>query len=114
MFSSDMNLVLALGAGVCIGYLAAHIRKPKPAETENSKGRTRDRYAFSQLIGEEYKMVLVVRNDLHMGKGKACAQCAHGATGAYRKLVEEQNHEVIERWFDSAQKKVVLKVRHRK
>ena len=28
---------------------------------------------------EEYKMVLVIRNDLKMGKGKACAQCSHAA-----------------------------------
>lgn len=27
----------------------------------------------------QYKMVLVVRNDLKMGKGKACAQCSHAS-----------------------------------
>lgn len=27
----------------------------------------------------EYKLVLIVRNDLKMGKGKACAQCSHAA-----------------------------------
>ena len=31
------------------------------------------------------KMVLVVRTDLKMGKGKACAQCAHAAVAAFKK-----------------------------
>ena len=30
------------------------------------------------------KMALVVRTDLGMGKGKACAQCAHAAVACYK------------------------------
>ena len=30
------------------------------------------------------KMVLVVRTDIGMGKGKACAQCAHAAVSCYK------------------------------
>ena len=30
------------------------------------------------------KMVLVVRTDIGMGKGKACAQCAHAAVACYK------------------------------
>ena len=30
------------------------------------------------------KMVLVVRTDIGMGKGKACAQCAHTAVACYK------------------------------
>ena len=33
------------------------------------------------LPDEEYKMVLCVRMDLKMGKGKMCAQCGHAAVG---------------------------------
>lgn len=32
----------------------------------------------------EYKMVLLVRMDLKMGKGKVASQCAHAAVGAYQ------------------------------
>lgn len=37
---------------------------------------------------EECKMVLCVRNDLGMGKGKIAAQCCHAALGAYRRARE--------------------------
>ncbi|KAJ3278726.1 Peptidyl-tRNA hydrolase protein 2, mitochondrial, partial [Rhizoclosmatium sp. JEL0117] len=34
----------------------------------------------------EWKMVLLVRTDLDMGKGKAAAQCCHATLAAYRKI----------------------------
>jgi pyroglutamyl-peptidase len=33
---------------------------------------------------DEYKMVLVARNDLSMGKGKLAAQCCHACLGSYK------------------------------
>lgn len=33
---------------------------------------------------QDMKMMLVVRNELKMGKGKAAAQCAHATLGAYK------------------------------
>ena len=103
----NMNLVIALGAGVCIGFLAAHIRK----STTNKAVRRKDRIPRASSEDGDYKMVLVVRNDLHMGKGKAAAQCAHGATSSYHSLIEQQEYGVIETWMDCGQKKVVVKVR---
>ena len=35
---------------------------------------------------EEMKMVLVVRQDLKMGKGKAAAQCCHATLAAYKSV----------------------------
>ena len=105
--SRNMNLVIALGAGVCIGFLAAHIRK----STTNRVVRSKDKIPRADDTHGDYKMVLVVRNDLHMGKGKAAAQCAHGATSSYHSLVQQQEYGVIETWMDCGQKKVVVKVR---
>lgn len=52
------------------------------------------------------KQVMVVRNDLKMGKGKIAAQCCHGSLGAYKKT----NHDKIRKWENEAYAKVVCKV----
>ena len=55
------------------------------------------------------KMVLVVRTDLKMGKGKAAAQCSHAAVGAY-KLAKKNAKEVLRTWERKGQPKIVTKV----
>ncbi|XP_038670585.1 peptidyl-tRNA hydrolase 2, mitochondrial isoform X1 [Scyliorhinus canicula] len=58
--------------------------------------------------GGDYKMVLVVRNDLKMGKGKVAAQCSHAAVSAYRQ-VQKRNPEMLKQWEYCGQPKVVVK-----
>lgn len=57
----------------------------------------------------DYKMVLVVRNDLKMGKGKIGAQCGHAAVGAYQKAME-RNPASVRRWEDSGCAKICVRV----
>jgi peptidyl-tRNA hydrolase len=38
-------------------------------------------------------MIFVVNGSLKMGKGKICAQVAHGVTGAYLKIEEEAKYD---------------------
>jgi PTH2 family peptidyl-tRNA hydrolase len=54
-------------------------------------------------------MVLCVRTDLQMTKGKIAAQCGHASLGMYMKL---QNREptLLQNWFASGQPKIALKV----
>ncbi|ETW04466.1 peptidyl-tRNA hydrolase [Aphanomyces invadans] len=61
------------------------------------------------LHWEPHKMVLVVRNDLKMGKGKVAAQCGHATLGAYKRAVKRTPH-AIECWETLGQAKVALKV----
>merc|ERR1712179_848234 len=58
---------------------------------------------------EDCKMVLVVRNDLKMGKGKAAAQCSHAAVGAY-KIAKKSSASVLRAWEKCGQPKIVTKV----
>uniref|UniRef100_UPI00358E4954 peptidyl-tRNA hydrolase 2, mitochondrial isoform X2 n=1 Tax=Myxine glutinosa TaxID=7769 RepID=UPI00358E4954 len=58
--------------------------------------------------GGEEKLVLVVRSDLGMGKGKVAAQCAHAAVSAYKRVVQS-NAEGLRRWECSGQSTVVLR-----
>ncbi|XP_068600943.1 peptidyl-tRNA hydrolase 2, mitochondrial [Brachionichthys hirsutus] len=64
----------------------------------------------ASVMGEvgEFKMILVVRNDLKMGKGKVAAQCAHAAVSAY-KQVQRRNPELLRQWEYCGQPKVVVK-----
>lgn len=57
----------------------------------------------------DYKMVLVVRNDLKMGKGKIGAQCGHASVGAYQTGMKK-NKAVMRRWENSGCAKICLKV----
>ncbi|XP_037949521.1 probable peptidyl-tRNA hydrolase 2 [Teleopsis dalmanni] len=60
-------------------------------------------------FGGNYKMVLVVRNDLKMGKGKVAAQCGHGAVGAYQKAIVT-SPRLVQAWENTGCAKIALKV----
>ncbi|GFS46907.1 peptidyl-tRNA hydrolase 2, mitochondrial [Nephila pilipes] len=57
---------------------------------------------------QEYKLVLVVRDDLRMGQGKIAAQCSHASVMAYKNAVL-YNPETARLWEAYAQAKVVLR-----
>lgn len=68
-------------------------------------------HAFSlQLRSTEdnYKMVLVVRTDLGMSKGKIAAQCSHAAVGAFEKA-QKRDPEALKIWQCDGQAKVAVK-----
>ena len=63
---------------------------------------------------QEYKMVIVVRNDLKMSIGKTAAQVAHAALGAYKKSMNK-NILLVNNWENlSGQAKIVLQVNSEK
>ncbi|XP_053946376.1 probable peptidyl-tRNA hydrolase 2 isoform X1 [Anastrepha ludens] len=64
---------------------------------------------FFANFSNNYKMVLVVRNDLKMGKGKIGAQCGHGAVGAYQKAVR-RTPRLVRAWESAGCAKIALRV----
>uniref|UniRef100_A0A034V536 peptidyl-tRNA hydrolase n=1 Tax=Bactrocera dorsalis TaxID=27457 RepID=A0A034V536_BACDO len=64
---------------------------------------------FFASFSNNYKMVLVVRNDLKMGKGKIGAQCGHGAVGAYQKAIQ-RNPRLVRAWENTGCAKIALRV----
>jgi len=58
---------------------------------------------------EEFKMVIVVRNDLKMGKGKIAAQVAHASVNCAFSSKKSKPAK-FSKWYDNGQRKVVLKV----
>ncbi|KAK9469210.1 peptidyl-tRNA hydrolase PTH2-domain-containing protein [Lipomyces arxii] len=58
----------------------------------------------------EYKMILVVRTDLGMTKGKAAAQCAHAAVGCYKKS-SRAHPNMLRFWERRGQPKITVQVK---
>ncbi|RWR72133.1 peptidyl-tRNA hydrolase 2, mitochondrial [Cinnamomum micranthum f. kanehirae] len=124
---------LLLGAGcLALGYLIATRRltrrslspPPPPSALDDSsdgqgqmmmmmkkKKQQQEPLEIEKLaeILEDFKMVLVVRNDLKMGKGKIAAQCSHATLGLYKKLLHRAP-KALNRWEMCGQVKVVLKI----
>jgi PTH2 family peptidyl-tRNA hydrolase len=63
----------------------------------------------ASLLPTENKMVLVVRNDLGMGKGKIGAQCGHATLGAYKRAVK-RTPSAVASWSRWGQAKICVKV----
>ncbi|XP_075417619.1 peptidyl-tRNA hydrolase 2, mitochondrial [Tenrec ecaudatus] len=103
-----LSLAVGVACGMCLGW-CLRVRFgmiPKSSVRETDK-ETRTE---ASILGEggEYKMILVVRNDLKMGKGKVAAQCSHAAVSAY-KQIQRRNPELLKEWDYCGQPKVVVK-----
>lgn len=59
-------------------------------------------------VSLDNKMVLVVRTDLNMSKGKVAAQCAHAAVACYKKALKK-TPVFVKQWEMFGQAKVTLK-----
>ncbi|XP_043803565.1 peptidyl-tRNA hydrolase 2, mitochondrial-like [Apis laboriosa] len=60
---------------------------------------------------EQYKMVLVVRSDIFMGKGKTAAQCAHAAVECCHQIsLNTKYQQMYKSWLLQGQSKIVLKI----
>ncbi|XP_041864993.1 peptidyl-tRNA hydrolase 2, mitochondrial [Melanotaenia boesemani] len=101
-----LGVVAGLGCGVFLGW---HLRG-RFGSASKSLMTAMGNSSEASVIGEggEFKMILVVRNDLKMGKGKVAAQCSHAAVSAYRQ-VQRRNPELLKQWEYCGQPKVVVK-----
>ena len=103
-----VGILAGVGCGLCLGW---HFRarfgnssRAVISAVGNGTGNE------TSVMGEsgEFKMILVVRSDLKMGKGKVAAQCSHAAVSAY-KQVQRRNPELLKQWEYCGQPKVVVK-----
>lgn len=67
-----------------------------------------DMNAVKAALLEECKLVLIVRTDLKMDKGKIAAQCSHATLACYKAL-HSGNPSLLRKWERSGQAKVALK-----
>ncbi|XP_012229245.1 peptidyl-tRNA hydrolase 2, mitochondrial [Linepithema humile] len=61
--------------------------------------------------GKNCKMVIAVRSDIRMGKGKIGAQCAHAALECCRQtLNNEKKQQMFHSWLQIGQPKIVVAI----
>lgn len=101
-----LGVAVGLGCGFALGWhLQARFSPTSKTLMAAMDNSTRE----ASILGEgEFKMILVVRNDLKMGKGKVAAQCSHAAVSAY-KQVQARNPSLLKQWEYCGQPKVVVK-----
>ena len=58
---------------------------------------------------DEVKMVIAVRKDLDLGKGKIAAQVAHAAVACALKA-EKKEKKICRKWMEGGQKKIVVRL----
>lgn len=92
------TLVAGMMCGLAVNMFNRHFPRPSAKALSLS----------SFLIPGNSKMVLIVRTDLGMQKGKAAAQCAHAALACYKKAMKSCP-EALAAWEKTGQAKVCLK-----
>jgi PTH2 family peptidyl-tRNA hydrolase len=108
---SSVALAFGLGYAVCAvfqrwsrGTVPAALHKQKDSDFSDSED-----LRAGDGVSDDLKMVLVVRNDLKMTKGKAAAQCCHACLGAYERA-KVALPSVVKSWSAEGQPKITLKV----
>lgn len=102
-----LGVAAGLGCGLLLGW---HLGARSVPPSKDPTAAKANGAGEASVMGEggEFKMILVVRNDLKMGKGKVAAQCSHAAVAAY-KQVQRRNPELLKQWEYCGQPKVVVK-----
>jgi PTH2 family peptidyl-tRNA hydrolase len=105
-------MMTGLGVGVCLGFFfrgrIMHLLSRGGPRKEPSKGPSEEATFDEFDTKAKCKLVLVVRNDLKMGKGKVAAQCSHASVMAFQQAMRRQP-KILNSWQGSGQQKVVLK-----
>ena len=103
-------------------WLAGGGLKKKEGEEEEFEGknpdstkRVKDEILQAAFPIQEVKLVMVVREDLKMGKGKIGAQCGHATIAAFEQVTAYAKKsaywkKVLNNWSWEGQKKVCVKV----
>ncbi|PWN40856.1 peptidyl-tRNA hydrolase II [Ceraceosorus guamensis] len=128
-----VSLLLALGLGYYLGtkassgssfrQLGPRIIRGKGAQDQDDSDEDSDDEDLGEVIDEkdwvnmqslraklmeECKLVLIVRTDLKMDKGKIAAQCGHATLACYKTMMAA-NPDIVRQWERIGQAKVALK-----
>ncbi|RSL70075.1 hypothetical protein CEP54_001979 [Fusarium duplospermum] len=84
-------------------------------DADRRQGLKAEEEKVVQDTGEECKLVLVVRTDLGMTKGKIAAQCSHATLACYKTLLRapanSPQRKILSRWERLGQAKIAVQVK---
>ena len=118
-WSGCIRFLSGLGIGVGLGILLDKFIIPAPGKSNSVDHEDIDSNDSEEEEWEDdsddsdsdmMKMVLVVRTDLKMTKGKIAAQCGHAAVSAYKKA-KRKDPRVLKSWESEGQRKIAVKVK---
>ena len=107
------GLAIGLGIGVVV-QKATKSDKPEPCddeeddEWEDETSSEEEGEVQNGIVGPT-KMVLAVRTNLKMGKGKIAAQCGHAAVAAFKKATKS-SPEWVKAWEMDGSRKIAVKI----
>ncbi|EZA50364.1 Peptidyl-tRNA hydrolase 2, mitochondrial [Ooceraea biroi] len=115
-YATDSRVIFAVGSvfgySLCKFMTMAkrrrNYRKKSSEESDTESSETDSNDAVYTDEYDNYKLVLLIRTDLKMGKGKVAAQCSHAAVAAYKSATKYP--KILRAWVESGQPKITLKV----
>ncbi|PXF45112.1 Peptidyl-tRNA hydrolase 2, mitochondrial [Gracilariopsis chorda] len=103
--------VVGLAAGFLLGFLTNHIlRRLKTQDVYYESDDDDEPPTSYRASGEEHRLILCVRTDLKMQKGKIAAQVGHATLGAF-KAAARRAPAALKTWEVNAQPKIAVQIR---
>ncbi|KZC07591.1 Peptidyl-tRNA hydrolase 2, mitochondrial [Dufourea novaeangliae] len=103
---AKVGFTIAAIIGYCLYRIIAITNRRRLKEPEDFNESTNNVVYTDEY--DNYKLILVIRTDLKMGKGKVAAQCAHAAVAAYKAAIKHP--KILQSWEECGQAKITVKV----
>ncbi|XP_076383581.1 peptidyl-tRNA hydrolase 2, mitochondrial [Megalopta genalis] len=107
IFLTAMDATVGFTVTTIIGYFLYRIMTRRRLKESGETDDSINNVVFTDEY-DNYKLILVIRTDLKMGKGKIAAQCAHAAVSAYKAATKHP--KILDAWEESGQAKITVKV----
>ncbi|XP_034189140.1 peptidyl-tRNA hydrolase 2, mitochondrial [Osmia lignaria lignaria] len=106
-FDSFSDATVGFVIAAVLGYCLYKITTLRDLKASNDSNKSSDNIVYTDEY-DNYKLILVIRTDLKMGKGKVAAQCAHAAVAAYK--AAKKYPKILQAWEECGQAKITVKV----
>jgi len=105
-----MKELYAFGSGTLVGFLIGYTIWRQKFKNSSDDDDVQIFYESDKNSNsKDYRLIMGVRNDLKMQKGKVAAQCAHAAVAAYVKAMKRAPN-TLKKWIKYGQAKICVRI----